>query len=113
MADVDIPSAKLVLLKNAASCKKGDSIRITGILKKYNTSNNIALVHYDGYEVEVDTSQLAQEVPAIGDVIQCLGEVIEEATFGILRMQARIIRQVNTLHLDLYETTVELRDKII
>lgn len=31
MADVDIPSAKLVLLKNAASCKKGDSVRITGM----------------------------------------------------------------------------------
>ncbi|CAO3639629.1 unnamed protein product [Mucor hiemalis] len=113
MANVDIPSAKLVLLKNAASCKKGDSVGITGILKKYNPNNNIAVIHYDGFEAEVDTSKLVQDVPAKGDVLQCLGEVIEEATFGILRIQARIIRQVNTLHLDLYEKTVELRDTII
>lgn len=38
------------------------------------------MIHYDGFEAEVDTSKLVQDVPAKGDVLQCLGEVIEEVS---------------------------------
>ncbi|GAA5799957.1 telomere-capping, CST complex subunit-domain-containing protein [Helicostylum pulchrum] len=105
-----VPSARLVLLKDVKECRNGDSIRVTGLWKKYDAGIDLAVIQYDGHEVQVDTAHIDHIWPIEGDIVQCIGEVTEEATFGTVRMCARIIRIVNTLNLDLYEKVVQLRN---
>jgi hypothetical protein len=50
--------------------------------KKYDENTKIAVIRYDGYEAEVDTT-LIQSIPANGDIVQCLGEVLEEVYLRI------------------------------
>ncbi|KAG2207501.1 hypothetical protein INT47_004249 [Mucor saturninus] len=104
-----VVSARLVPFRDLDKCVKGESVRLTGIWKKYDQDTQMAVMRYDTYEAEVDTALLST-LPAIGDIVQCIGEVIDEATFGMLRIQARIVRIVNTIELDLYERVVRLRN---
>ncbi|KAI9272500.1 hypothetical protein BY458DRAFT_508961 [Sporodiniella umbellata] len=101
----EIPSGKMVLLRNLHQSRKGDSVRITGVWK--NTGEGLGLLCYDGVEVEI-RAQDGWCIPGEGDLVQCIGELTEEPTFGILRMNARIIRTVNGMDMELYEKVAGL-----
>jgi hypothetical protein len=36
------------------------------------------VIHHDDYNAEVDISKSEQVIPTKGDLVQCIGEVIEE-----------------------------------
>ncbi|KAI8984287.1 telomere-capping, CST complex subunit-domain-containing protein [Mycotypha africana] len=107
----DIPSAKLILLKDIQKCKVGDSVRVVGIWCNYDAQRNIATIEYDGVNVLInmanaEVSDKANE----GDLVQVIGEIWNMAR-GITTINARIFRCENTLNMDLYQFVVKLRDK--
>ncbi|KAG2234299.1 hypothetical protein INT48_000749 [Thamnidium elegans] len=77
-----VPSARLVLLKDVKECRTGDSIRVTGLWKKYDAGIDLAVIQYDGHEVQVDTTHIDRIWPTEGDIVQCIGEVTEEMGKG-------------------------------
>lgn len=38
------------------------------------------MIEYDGYKAEVDTTKALQLLPEDEDIVQCLGEVVEEVS---------------------------------
>ncbi|KAI7903827.1 telomere-capping, CST complex subunit-domain-containing protein [Cokeromyces recurvatus] len=107
---INVASAKLILLKDVGQCQKNDSVRITGIWKSYNPDKQIAIIEYNDDHVEIDTSHLTS-IPYFEDeVIQCVGEISNQNPTCI---NARFIRSMNTIDMDLYEKVIELRNKVI
>lgn len=49
-----------------------------GRWKKYDAGIDLAVIQYDGHEVQVDTAQIDRISPIEGDIVQCIGEVTEE-----------------------------------
>ncbi|CAO3681784.1 unnamed protein product [Rhizopus stolonifer] len=70
------------------------------------------ILSFDGIDVEIRTVEKTQ-IPLNGDLVQCIGEMTEEPTFGILRMQARITRVMNGIDIELYEKVAELLNKTL
>ncbi|KAI8877543.1 hypothetical protein K501DRAFT_260227 [Backusella circina FSU 941] len=107
----NVPSGKFMLLNKLNTCKAGDSVRVVGMWKSYDKEKTIALLSYKDSNAEVSLTLTDNELPREGDTVQCIGEVMEEELFGIARIQARTIRVVNTLDMDLYERVLMLRNK--
>ncbi|KAI9333899.1 telomere-capping, CST complex subunit-domain-containing protein [Pilaira anomala] len=107
---LDIPVAKLVLLKDVNKCKRGDTVRVTGYWKKYDAGIDLGVIQYDTYQVEIDMKQTEKIIPAEGDTVQCIGEIINETKD--VRICARIIRLVYSLDMELYEKIVQIRNTI-
>ncbi|KAG2197095.1 hypothetical protein INT46_008696 [Mucor plumbeus] len=107
-----VPSARLVLFKHLEKCQKGESIRVTGLWKAYDETNNTAIIYYDNVQAKINLDQIDQIIPQKGEVVQCIGEVME-AFDNLTQIRARIIRSVNTIDMELYEKVVELRNSVI
>ncbi|CAO3625294.1 unnamed protein product [Mucor fragilis] len=108
----NVPSARLVLFKDLAKCKTGDSVRVTGLWQAYDNTTNTALMAYDNVEATILLEQTDQPLPQTGDVVQCIGEIMEMSS-NATQIQARIVRCVNTIDMELYEKVVELRNSVI
>ncbi|KAI8640590.1 telomere-capping, CST complex subunit-domain-containing protein [Parasitella parasitica] len=108
----NVPSARLVLFKDLKNYREGDSVRITGLWEVYDESKNTATLRYNDVEAIINLSQVDQIIAQKGDLVQCIGEIMEVAN-GSTVLQARIIRCVNTIDMELYEKVVELRNKVI
>ncbi|ORE07046.1 hypothetical protein BCV72DRAFT_227389 [Rhizopus microsporus var. microsporus] len=106
----DIPSGKLVLLRDLHKCRKGDTVRITGIWEVQEGFTGI--LSYEGIEVEVRMDYQA-DISLNGHLVQCIGEILEEPTFGILRINGRILRNVDMLDMELYEKVTDLVNKTL
>lgn len=57
--------------------KMDKSLNICNSWKKYDEHTKIAVMRYESYEAEVDMT-LISSIPTTGDIVQCLGEVLEE-----------------------------------
>ncbi|KAL0139373.1 telomere-capping, CST complex subunit-domain-containing protein [Mucor lusitanicus] len=108
----NVPSARLVLFKDLANCKTGDSVRVTGLWQAYDDTTNTALMEYDNVKANIRLEQIDQPLPQAGDVVQCIGEIMEMLS-NTAQIQARIVRSVNTIDMELYEKVVELRNSVI
>ncbi|KAL7319185.1 hypothetical protein PS15m_002353 [Mucor circinelloides] len=108
----NVPSARLVLFKDLTKCKTGDSVRVTGLWQAYDDTSNTALMEYDNVKATVHLEQIDQLLPRKGDVVQCIGEIMETSNNAI-QIQARIVRSVNTIDMELYEKVVKLRNSVI
>ncbi|GAN08134.1 hypothetical protein MAM1_0190d07641 [Mucor ambiguus] len=108
----NVPSARLMLFKDLTKCKTGDSVRVTGLWQAYDDITNTALMEYDNVKATISLEQIDQILPQAGDVVQCIGEIMEMSKDAI-QIQARIVRSVNTIDMELYEKVVELRNSVI
>ncbi|KAK4515705.1 uncharacterized protein ATC70_010658 [Mucor velutinosus] len=108
----NVPSARLVLFKDLTKCKTGDSVRVTGLWQAYDDTTNTALMEYDNVKAIIHLDQIDQLLPQTGDVVQCIGEIMEMSS-NPTQIQARIIRSVKTIDMELYEKVVELRNSVI
>ncbi|KAI8994676.1 telomere-capping, CST complex subunit-domain-containing protein [Pilobolus umbonatus] len=108
-----ISPGRLTLLCDLHKNVVGDSVRVTGILKKHDMANDLIVIDYDGSQAEISIKNIYDFVYINGDLIQCIGEVTEKAVMGMPKIEARILRTVNTLDMDLYYRVVTyLNEKI-
>ncbi|KAL9556065.1 hypothetical protein MBANPS3_002061 [Mucor bainieri] len=108
----NVPCARIVLFRDLAKYKTGDSVRVTGLWQAYDDTTNTALMEYDNVKATIRLEQIDQPLPQTGDVAQCIGEIMEMSN-NATQIQARIVRSVNTIDMELYEKAVRLRNSVI
>ncbi|KAI8093329.1 telomere-capping, CST complex subunit-domain-containing protein [Halteromyces radiatus] len=108
-----VSPGKLVLLQDLIQDPQrydNTSIRITGRLVNFQPANNIAIIEYKQSSLQLDT-ELIDIGMNTGTMVQCIGEVKYDQQLGQLVLKPRIIRDVDSLDMNLFEKTVLLRQQ--
>ncbi|KAH8547969.1 telomere-capping, CST complex subunit-domain-containing protein [Umbelopsis sp. PMI_123] len=109
-----VPPGELVMLQELAQdpvAFQNRSVRATGILTSYNPDSNRAVLEHKGYTLDVATDLLDPFPYKIKDLLQCIGELELSPESNQLLLHARVSRKVDSLDLDIYEKTIQLRRK--
>lgn len=51
--------------------------------KAYDETNNTAIIYYDNVQAKINLDQIDQIIPQKGEVVQCIGEVMEVKLFKL------------------------------
>eukprot|EP00434_Breviolum_minutum_P005702 symbB.v1.2.005024.t1/scaffold287.1/size239285/2 len=105
--ELQLPPAKICLLKELSNIKLTSSIRVTGEVKEVKSSGHLVL-HDRGSMLHVDISSLIRPTEGIvpGIHLQAVGELVGGPD---LLLKARIVRVLHHFDMSLYEECLQVR----